>query len=129
MADEAYNDDDAISFARVAFSSVSALELLILLRRQRPRPYRVDELVRELRSSELAVALALDHLMKFDLVEQSPDSGYRYQESSARLDSICERVAHVYAHKPVALLRAILETPDEKLRMFADAFRLSGRSK
>ena len=86
MADETDTDDDAISFARVAFGSVSALELLILLRRGRHRSYRIDELVRELRSSELAVARALDHLMKFDLVEERPGSSYLYQQGSARLE-------------------------------------------
>jgi len=129
VADKTDTDEDAISFARVAFGSVSALELLILLRRGRQRSYRIDELVRELRSSELAVTRALDHLMKFDLVEERPGSSYLYQQGSARLDSICERVESVYVRKPVALVRAMLEAPDEKLRVFADAFRISGRNK
>lgn len=129
MAEQTVSDDDAISFARSAIGSVSALELLMLLRRDRLKPHPFAELVRELRSSELVVARALDHLTKFGIVEEGPPSCYRYQESSAQLDLICERVEFFYAQKPVTLIRAILEAPDEKLRLFAQAFLLSGKDK
>jgi DNA-binding IclR family transcriptional regulator len=129
VPDGSEKDEDALSFARAAIGSVSALELLILLRRQRHNHYRVAELVRELRSSQLAVTQALDHLTKYGLVEGASDSGYAYQQGSARLDALCESLESVYARKPVTLVRAILEAPDEKLRLFADAFRLSGKDK
>jgi hypothetical protein len=122
-------DEDATAFARTAIGSVSALELLILLRRQRHGRYRVGELVRELRSSRLAVGQALDRLLQFRLVVGSPDTGYHYQQGSAQLDAICERVEAVYARKPVGLIRALLDAPDEKLRQFADAFRIAPKEK
>jgi hypothetical protein len=122
-------DDDATAFACAAIGSVSALELLILLRRERHNRYRVAELVRELRSSQIAVGQALDHLIKFGLVAGAPDSGYHYQQGSAQLDAICERVEAVYARKPVSLIRALLDAPDEKLRQFADAFRIAPKEK
>lgn len=129
MGREAETDDDVISFARAAVGSVSALELLILLRRDRPKLYRLDELVRELRSSRLAVTQALAHLMNFSLVEELPELGYTYRGGSTELDAVCERLEAEYARKPVTVVRALLEAPDEKLRMFADAFRLLGKSK
>jgi hypothetical protein len=122
-------DDDAIAFARTAIGSVSALELLILLRRGRSHHYQVAELVRELRSSQLAVGQALDHLMRFGLVAGTPESRYQYQQGSAQLDAICERVEVVYARKPVSLIRAFLEAPDHKLRQLADAFRIAPKEK
>ena len=122
-------DDDAAAFARTAIGSVSALELLILLRHDRQHLYRVAELVRELRSSELAVSQALDHLIQFGLVAGAPDSGYHYQHVSAQLDAFCERVEAVYARKPVSLIRALLDAPDDKLRQFADAFRIAPKEK
>ncbi len=129
MPDNPDTDDDATAFARVAIGSISALELLVLLRRRPQQCYQLVELVRELRSSELAVGQALDHLIKFGLVTGAPDSGYGYQQGSAQLDAICERVEAVYARKPVSLIRALLDTPDEKLRQFADAFRLAPKEK
>jgi hypothetical protein len=122
-------DDDAAAFARTAIGSVSALELLILLRHERENSYRVVELVRELRSSELAVSQGLDHLIQFGLVAGSPDSGYHYQQRSPQLDAFCERVEAFYVRKPVSLIRALLDTPDEKLRLFADAFRITPKEK
>lgn len=122
-------DDDATAFARMAIGSVSALELLILLRRERQHYHRMAELVRELRSSELAVGKALNHLIKFGLAAGDADAGYHYQQGSEQLDAICERVETVYARRPVSLIRALLEAPDAKLRLFADAFRIAPREK
>jgi hypothetical protein len=129
VAEQTVSDDDAISFARSAIGSVSALELLLLLRQDRTRPRPFAELVRELRSSDLVVARALEILTKFGLVEERPVSCYLYQTSSRQLDLICERLETVYAHKPVTLIRAILDAPDEKLRLFAQAFLLSGKDR
>lgn len=125
MPSDTDSDEDATAFARTAIGSVSALELLILLRHERHRRYRVAELVRELRSSELAIGQALDHLIKSGLVAGTPDGGYHYQQGSASLDAICERVEAVYARKPVSLIRALLDAPEEKLRQLADAFRIA----
>jgi biotin operon repressor len=122
-------DDDTVAFVRTAISSVCALELLILLRRERQRRFGADQLVRELRSSQLAVAQAIEHLTKSGLIEETPGAGYRYQQVSAQLDAICDRLESLYARKPVKIVGAILDAPNEKLRTFADAFRLSGKTK
>lgn len=127
MSGDCDTDDDATAFARLAIGSVSALELLILLRHERQHRYRLTELVRELRSSQLAVEHALDQLIKFGLVAGAPDSGYQYRQSE--FDAICDRVEVAYVRKPVSLIRAILEAPDEKLRQFADAFRIAPKEK
>lgn len=129
MGQDSDSEDDTASFVRAAVNSVCALELLILLRRERQRCFRPDELVRELRSSQVAVAQALDHLAKSGLIEEFPGSGFRYQQRSAQLDAICDRLESDYAHKPVKIVRAILDAPNEKLRAFAEAFRLSGKTK
>ena len=129
MSSDTTTDEDAIAFARTAIGSVSALELLILLRHQRSSPYRVAELVRELRSSRVAVEQALDHLIKSELVGGDADSGYQYQGGTAQFDAICERVEAVYARRPVSMIRALLDAPGEKLRQLADAFRISAKEK
>jgi predicted DNA-binding transcriptional regulator len=126
---ETDSEDETLAFVRTAISSVCALELLILLRQERHKCWRPDEIVRELRSSQLAVAQALAHLTKTGLVEEVPELNYRYQQGSAQLDAVCQRLESEYARKPVTIIRAILEAPNEKLRVFADAFRFSERNK
>jgi predicted DNA-binding transcriptional regulator len=126
-SEEDYSENDLISFVQAAVGSVCALELLIYLRRERDKSFRADELVREMRSSELAVGQALDGLMQSGLVVEIPQVGYRYQQSSAQLDLICQRLETEYARKPVTIIRTILAAPNEKLRIFADAFRFSGK--
>jgi hypothetical protein len=121
------SEDEILAFVRAAINSVCALELLILLRRDRKRAWPLDGIVRELRSSELAVTQALDHLTKYGLVVEVPEFGYSYRQASTQLDVLCEQLEFEYAHKPVTVIRAILDAPNEKLRIFADAFRLSGR--
>jgi hypothetical protein len=121
-------EDDIVAFVQGAVSSVCALELLLLLRGERQRSLTLDQVVRELRSSELAVTQALDHLMGSGLIEKA-EAGYRYQQSSAQLDAVCDRLGSLYTRKPVKIINAILKAPDEKLRTFANAFRISGKDK
>jgi len=122
------SEDELLSFVREAITSVCALELLILLRREPNRGWGLQALVRELRSSSIAVAGALDHLGRWGLVMEARD-GFRYQPPSTRLDDLCQRLERQYAAKPISVIRAILEAPSDKLRIFADAFRLSGKPK
>ena len=114
---------------RTAIPSVCALELLVLLRGGRPGCRAAHELVRELRSSEIAVAQALDNLMRTGLVEEIAAEGYRYRQSSGQLDVLCERLELLYRQKPVTVIHAVLDAPNEKLRILADAFRLSEKGK
>lgn len=113
---------------RAAVGSVCALDLLLLLRRNRARQYTTDQLIRELRSSDLAVAQAVARLVPSGLVEEAP-GGYRYRQSSEAVEAICDRLEAEYALRPVTIIRAMVETSDEKLRILADAFRLSGKDK
>ena len=129
MVEGQITDDDAISFARLAIRSASALELLMLLRRSRHTPHSSFELVREMRSSEIMMARLLEQLMQFGLVEERAKSFYIYKPRTAQLELICERVESVYMRKPVTLMRAILDAPDEKLRQFVQSFLLAGKDK
>jgi len=126
---EADDEGEIVTFVQGAISSLCALELLLLLRGRRQRPFVMDEAVRELRSSELAVTQALDRLKRSALIEDNGEGAYRYQQTSPQLDAICERLQSLYARKPLKIINAILSAPDEKLRTFADAFRLSGKTK
>jgi hypothetical protein len=40
---------------------------------------------------------------------------------------MAERIEAVYAAKPMAVAKAIMSAPNDKLRIFADAFKLKDR--
>jgi hypothetical protein len=115
-------EHEVLAFVQSSFKSVWMLELLLTLRRNPQRAWRSDELVRELRSSDAIVAEALQSLQALALVNQ--EDSVRYAPASPTLDAIAAEVASLYARKPMAVIRAISTAPNEKLRIFSDAFRL-----
>ena len=123
--DELVTEEQVFAFARNTIRSVWALELLLLLRKDRGRAWAVDELVRELRSSEAVTLPCLDVLKSAGLV--AGEAGrFRYAPASEELDAVSGELAKTYAARPMALAKAIMRTPNEKLTIFADAFKLKG---
>ncbi|HUJ45668.1 MAG TPA: hypothetical protein VLV55_00945 [Rhizomicrobium sp.] len=117
-------DADILAFVGATVKSVWALELLLLVRRERGRAWRMPELVRELRASTLVVAEALQSLKSAGLVATDDAGQVCYRPATEQLDSFVERAQSLYASKPVAVINAIATAPSEKLRIFAEAFRL-----
>jgi hypothetical protein len=116
-------EEDVYRFIRDSIGSVWALELLLLLRRGNERLWRSEELVRELRSSNIIVNEALTRLMASGLVAER-DGGYEYRPASPLLSDLVEELQRVYAAKPVTVIKAIMAAPNEKLRIFSNAFKL-----
>jgi DNA-binding GntR family transcriptional regulator len=117
-------DDEILTFVQASFKSVWTLELLIMLRRNREKAWSRDELVRDLRSSHTVVGEALSSLLAAGLVVDDPGETFRYQAASANLEEIAARIEAMHAAKPMRLIRAITAAPNEKLRIFSDAFKL-----
>jgi hypothetical protein len=115
--------EDVLRFIRTAIRSVWALELLLLLRRDPARAWSVEALIRELRGSAGIVAGAMTELVAAGLVAAADDA-FRYQPQSAELDALVGATAAAYAEYPVAVTQAIFTAPSDKIRLFADAFRL-----
>lgn len=111
-------------FLRDAVRSVWDLELLLLFRRQRPRLWTADELVRDLRASILIVGDSLDALQKAGLVSKNANEQYQYWPISPELDQLVDEVATAYSSSPVAVTEAILSAPSSSIRIFADAFKI-----
>lgn len=114
---------ELLNFVRTSIGSVWALETLLLVGGRPERTWQPDELVRELRSSPAAVAGAVQVLERAGLVAKVNERGCRYQPASAELDHIGELVRKIYETKPATVIGAIFESPDDKLRAFAKAFR------
>jgi len=110
------------SFIASSFQSVWALELLLLLKRER-RKWSPDELVRALRASDLVLSQAIGALVTAGLVS-ADQSGVSYAPSSDRVGNLVEQTEAAYALKPDAVRRTIVMASKSGIAAFADAFRL-----
>ena len=117
------SEDTVLGFAASSFTSVWSLELLLVLKRDPDRSWEADELIRELRSSQVVVASALANLLGAGLVVEIEKERYQYQTSPARIEELVEALKVVYDTKPTAVVRAIVAAPNRKLKLLSDAFR------
>ncbi len=117
-------EDDLFAFIATTVSSVWALELLLLLKRDPEKSWDPDSLIRELRSSRVVIDEALKRLQGAGLVMQDGAMRYRYQTASARLHELVSELEQTYATRPMTVIRTIVSAPSDKLRAFSDAFKL-----
>jgi hypothetical protein len=117
-------NSDLIEFVETSFGSVWSLELLLLLFRNPQRNWTPDELVNELRSSEVVVAQSIERLVAAGLALAEKDGSVRYGPASPEQNGLVAQLEEEYRRKPAAIRRLILLNPVEKLRTFADAFKL-----
>jgi hypothetical protein len=117
-------EDDLLAFIATSISSVWALELLLLLKREPTRAWHPEGLIRELRSSPVVIDEALKKLQNAGLVMHDGEATYRYQAASARLHELVSELEKAYATTPMTVIKAIVAPPSDKLRAFSDAFKL-----
>lgn len=117
-------EEEILRFVSATVKSIWALELLLLMRRQSARAWRTDELVTELRASTVVVREALASLGGSGLIATDEAGLFCYRPASGQLDSFVESTQGLYSNKPMAIINAIASAPNEKLRIFAEAFRL-----
>jgi predicted transcriptional regulator len=116
-------EDTVLNFAAALFKSVWALDVLIALRNGRTRAWQADEIIRELRGSRLVVEEALKGLLAAGLVVEEDDGSFRYQPASGMEEMVGE-LEKLYAIKPTAVIKKIASSPDVKLQILSDAFRI-----
>ena len=124
MTGSIVNEEELLALVRTHIVSVHSLELLLLVKRQRDRSWQTAELVRELRRSSLAVAQSLASLRAAGLVREIADGRISFAPISPQHDRLAAEIEKIYAATPLTLLKAIVAAPDEKLRIFSDAFKL-----
>lgn len=116
------SDEDVLRFIAASFTSVWALELLLVLRRER-RLLTHAELVAALTASELVVSRALDGLVAAGLASMESD-GARYLPVTADVDACVIRAEQMYRSHPNIVRRAIIGASASSATAFADAFKL-----
>jgi hypothetical protein len=117
-------EEDVLAFVSATVKSIWALELLLLIERERNRGWQTDELVRELRASTVVIREALAGLAGAGLIATDEAGRCCYRPASEQLDSFVRAAQTLYVAKPLAVINAIAAAPNEKLRIFAEAFRL-----
>ena len=117
-------EEEVLAFVHSELGSVWALELLIFLKGNPDRNFRLEELVLQLRSSSLAVAQALARLRDNGFADETPGGTYRFAPRSPRHVDMAAAIERISFEKPMTLIKAIAEIPNEKLRNFSDAFKI-----
>ena len=115
------------SFIQETIPSVDAAELLLVLAQNPDREYQVSALIDAMRPtavSEPAVRRYLSHFQVVGVVEANENNAYVYRPASPDLDGLVRALTKVYNERPVTLVRMIYAPRDEKIRSFADAFRI-----
>jgi hypothetical protein len=115
-------DDDLLRFVTSSFPSIWALELLLVLKRER-RWWPREELVKAMRASDLVVTTALDSLVAGGLAAVGV-GGAMYMPASPELAVEVDRTDALYAARPDAVRRAIIRRSAKGASIFSDAFRL-----
>ena len=116
------------AFIAAHIESVLQLEVLLLLHAQAPRQFTAAELAQELRIDAAWVSVQLASLADAGvLTAAAPAPGaapYRYEPRAADLDRAVAGLAREYAARRVTVIGLIFSKPVDKIRSFADAFRL-----
>lgn len=124
MADEF--PEDLKQFLLGHVSSVAQLEALLLLRSQREREWTADEVSRALATTAEMASEQLAELQARGLLARKgePNTRYQYWPATPDLDAQVSRLETTYRERRVAVITAIYSQPVDKVRTFADAFRL-----
>ncbi len=107
-------------------NSVEQLEILLLLHGHPGRAWSADAVARELRIAPASAGERLEDMVRDRLfVRQgvSPKE-YRYGPENMKLDDAVRGLAAEYVKRRVTVINSIYSKPIDKIRTFADAFRL-----
>ncbi len=114
------------AFVADHIDSVLQLEVLLLLHAQAPRQFTAAELAQELRIDAAWVSGQLASLADAGVLTATGGNPpqYRYEPRAAELDGAVAGLAREYAARRVTVIGLIFSKPVDKIRSFADAFRL-----
>ncbi len=106
--------------------SVEQLEILLLLHQQPERVWNSEAVARELRIAPASATERMEDMVHTRLLRRqgvSPEE-YRYGPESMKLDDAVRGLATEYAKRRVMIINLIYSKPIDKIRTFADAFRI-----
>jgi hypothetical protein len=110
--------------------SVMQLEVLLLLAAPDSRAWTASELAQQMRVDAAWVDATLRTMAAKGLVSVNDGAGaggaaqFKYDPRTAELGAAVNELADAYADRRVTVIGLIFAKPTDKLRSFADAFRL-----
>ena len=104
--------------------SIEKLEVLLLLRAQAARTWTGGEVAQALRIAEESARRRLDDLCERGMLACERSDCFRYAPISGTEAQAVDELAATYATRRVSVITYIFSQPTERIRSFADAFRL-----
>ena len=113
-------------FIREQIQTVFRLEVLLLLHRNQSRSFTTAEITSELGVSTDVAQEQLTALEASGLLGQSntEETAYRYHPADAALRSMVDQLAVSYSRQRVPILSLMLAKRPDRIRLFAEAFKL-----
>lgn len=106
--------------------SVDQLEILLLLRQDARKDWTAAEVARHLFTQPDVAGARLAELAKQQLLAEKPGdpAKYHYDPQTVDLQRAVNELAVAYPKYRVSIINLIFSKPIDKIRTFADAFRL-----
>jgi predicted transcriptional regulator len=113
-------------FISTHIDSLEKLEVLLLLKSRADREWTAHDVSQELRITDSSAAMRLSDLTARRLLVESGSapSSYRYSPASTEDVQDINELQATYSTKRVSVISFIFSKPLDKVRGFADAFRL-----
>jgi hypothetical protein len=117
-------------FIREQIQTVSRLEVLLLLHHHQPQALSLAEVADELGFEDDTAADQLAALEAMDLIIHSNTEQLKYEYSprNAAVGSMVDQLATSYRKQRVPILSMILSEHPDRVRLFAEAFRMIRRN-
>lgn len=116
------SDPELAAFIKAQFPSVWALEVLLFLRKHSSAFWNKDQLLTELRASDVIIASSLRYLHAGGLVILDDDGAARYSTATPDLDRLVGETEALYRLKPAAVRTLIINSSSGALSAFSDSF-------
>jgi hypothetical protein len=113
-------------FISTHIDSIEKLEVLLLMRARADREWNARDVSMELRITEASAAARLQDLTARRLLVEyvGPPLSYRYHPASTEDAQAVAELQETYNTRRVSVISFIFSKPLDKVRGFADAFRL-----
>lgn len=113
------------TFLRETVRSIWGLEVLLLLHTTSPKAWNICELTMEIRGSEPLVEDVLKTLCRARVVREVAAGRYTVTLEDSKLAALMSELAILHAEYPVSIVKEILRSPNQKIKVFVDAFKIA----
>lgn len=117
-------DKEIQHFISFHIKSVAELEALLVLYRFKPQAWTTDQLSQELRSNSTYAHNLLQQLVRTGLAVQTSGSQYALNPDLEVELKMIEELDRRYQTRRLSLIAMIYESPTDKIKTFADAFKI-----